>query len=197
MQTMKNLSRKQIEIVDAALDIISNQGVRRMTVKNLSQALGVSEPALYRHFNSKFEILMAILTGYGSDFAALINRKIIEDGKAVDTIDAMYRELFRWFVRRPALSVVLFSDDLLRYDRRLSLEANAIIEMTHERINEILRGGVRRGEVRKDVPVKHLAWMIMGTVRLLITRWRMSGFTANLVKEGDVMLKYLHKVIAK
>ena len=104
--------------------------------------------------------------------------------------------MFGAFTRQPALSVVIFSEDLFRYDRRLSREVTAVIELTHDSIYRALREGARAGEVRSDVPARQLAWMVMGTMRLLITKWRISGYRLDLVKEGRQAVMYLRKVMA-
>ncbi len=91
--------------------------------------------------------------------------------------------------------MVIFSEDLFRFDRRLSREVSEIIEMTHDRICGILREGVRDGQIRSDVPIKQLAWMVMGTMRLLITKWRISGYALDLAKEGRQLLVFMRRVL--
>lgn len=192
---MKHLTTRQQEIVDAALDIIAAQGIQRMTVKNLARALHVSEPALYRHFSSKYGILLAILVNYRKDLSEMFDQSTGSDKPSVEKIGSLYGDMFRSFVGRPALSMVIFSEDLFRFDRRLSQEVFEIIEITHDRICGILREGVRDGQIRSDVPIKQLAWMVMGTMRLLITKWRISGYALDLLKEGRQLLVFMRRVL--
>lgn len=192
---MKNVSDRQREIMDAALSIMSAHGIQRLTTKNLARSLKVTEPALYRHFRSKQDLLMSILSGYREFFAGIV-RKITDAGpEAFDKIGALYREMFRDFADRPALSMVLFSEDIFKYDRHLSREVFEIIEMTHDTIEGMLREGVRRGEVRSDVPSRQMSWMVMGTMRLVVTKWRISGYAIDLPGEGRKMLSYMRKVL--
>jgi hypothetical protein len=39
-------------------------------------------------------------------------------------------------------------------------------------------------ECRRDVPTKDLARVIMGSLRFIVTRWRLSGHSFDLEKEG-------------
>lgn len=192
---MKRITPRQDEILDAALDIIAGQGIQRMTIKNLARAVKVSEPALYRHFRSKFDILMTILLRYRKNLQELMNESKLETVSPVAAIEYLYTGMFRAFERQPALSVVIFSEDLFRYDRRLSQEVISIISLTHDRINGFLRESARLGEVRSDVPARQLAWMVMGTMRLLIAKWRISGYSLKLVKEGRNAMAFLRTVI--
>ena len=56
----KGIDRK-VQIVDEASSLISSEGYDGMTMKQLAAACGISEPALYRYFNSKEKIYEAVL----------------------------------------------------------------------------------------------------------------------------------------
>lgn len=53
--------RRADQIVRKATDLFSKDGYRKVTVKQLANACGVTEAALYRHFGSKEEIYNAVL----------------------------------------------------------------------------------------------------------------------------------------
>ena len=46
-------TERQQEIIDVALKLINNRGIQGLTMKNLSREIGVSEPAIYRHFETQ------------------------------------------------------------------------------------------------------------------------------------------------
>jgi AcrR family transcriptional regulator len=58
---MKTFTDRQMEIINAAIDLIADKGIQQMTIKNLSAKIGFTEGAIYRHFDSKIEILLGIL----------------------------------------------------------------------------------------------------------------------------------------
>ena len=45
------LSKRQKEIIGAAISLIAQNGIEGLTTKALAAAVGISEPALYRHFS--------------------------------------------------------------------------------------------------------------------------------------------------
>ncbi len=194
---MKTVRSRREEILDTALDIISSSGIQRLTVKNLARALKVTEPALYRHFTSKRDLLYSLIVMYGDFFSGIAEKTPASGTTAIDRVGGLYRELFREFTKRPALSMVLFTEELFRFDRQLSREVLSIIEMIHDTIEGILRNGARRGEVRQDVPSRQMSWMVMGTMRLVVTKWRISGYTLNLSREGRKAFSFVKKVLAK
>lgn len=192
---MNRLSIRQQEIIDSALDIISEKGMENFTIKKLAHARGVSEPALYRHFESKQNIMILIISQYRNSILDLFD-KLIESGiPSTEKIEKFYLEIIRSFQEKPALSTILFSEELIRHDKDLSKEIYAIINMMHSRIEKILKICRKNKELKSDIPCSDLAWIIMGTMRMVITRWRIAGYSYNPIKESKAMLKSLRQII--
>jgi len=53
-------TRKE-QIKEAVLEIISTEGIGKLSIRNLASKIGVTEGALFRHFSSKKEIMLSIL----------------------------------------------------------------------------------------------------------------------------------------
>jgi hypothetical protein len=64
------------------------------------------------------------------------------------------------------------------------------------RILGMVRSRKGRSECRNDVPAKDLARIIMGSLRFLVTRWRLSGYAFDLEKEGAAFWRSLRTMIA-
>ena len=58
---MRDFTKRQNEIIQTSIKLISDKGIQNFTTKSLASLLGISEPAIYRHFSSKREILLSIL----------------------------------------------------------------------------------------------------------------------------------------
>ena len=55
---------EQTEIIDKSISIIGTKGIQGLTIKNLSKEIGISEPGIYRHFESKTASLLALLSTF-------------------------------------------------------------------------------------------------------------------------------------
>ncbi len=192
---MTTYTGRQWEILNAALDIIASRGIQEMTIKNLARAVKVSEPAIYRHFGSKRQILSSILLYYRQFLMEIFAREAPSGSSHADAIGFLYQEIFNGYMERPQLSMIQFSEELFRHDRRLLQEALGIVELMHDRILGMIKAGVRRGKIQKNVPAKHMAWMVMGTMRMLVTRWRMSGYSFDLAREGRQVFEYIRNIL--
>ena len=59
---MADFTNRQREIIVTSIDLIAENGIQGLTIKNIARKVGVSEPAIYRHFDSKINILLGILS---------------------------------------------------------------------------------------------------------------------------------------
>ncbi|HJN63434.1 MAG TPA: TetR/AcrR family transcriptional regulator, partial [Flavobacteriales bacterium] len=66
-----NFTKRQIEILDVSKDLIGTKGIQNLTIKNIANKMSFSEPAIYRHFKDKTEIIKSVL---------LFQREIIRNG---------------------------------------------------------------------------------------------------------------------
>ena len=71
------LTDRQQEIIDTSLEIISTIGIQGLTIKNLSKRIGISEPAIYRHYENKISILLAILDYFKSSGEQMFRKQAL------------------------------------------------------------------------------------------------------------------------
>jgi TetR/AcrR family transcriptional regulator, fatty acid metabolism regulator protein len=192
---MSEYSARQIEIMDIAVDLISAKGIQKLTIKNLSAAVGVTEGAIYRHFTSKKQILLGLLERF--------QRSQIENFKAISALDLdpverlhmIYTKRFQMFSDRPALAAVIFSEEIFQNDSELAEYVSKIMSDNQKAIKRIIKNGQKTELIRNDISDDQLAMVIMGLLRLIVTRWRVSGFKFNLIKEGEKLWETTVKIL--
>lgn len=193
---MNSLTGRQKEIIEASIDIISKKGIQNLTIKNLSKKIGFSEPAIYRHFESKVGILLTILSQFES---RIRKRKILVNSEAnssIEQLDLIFKNQFNNFSKNPALASVIFSEEIFQNDKRLSEKIYSIMDFNFELILSIIKSGQRNGEVRPDIEAEQLVLIIMGSLRLIVKKWKKSEYSFNLRKDGEKLWKSINTMIS-
>ncbi len=189
------LSQRQEQIVEESIKIIDEKGIQGLTIKNLSKAIGISEPGIYRHFESKTEILLSILNNF-KEMAEMLSGLMQDfDGTAIEKIEFMFSRMLDLFSATPSLVSVIFSEEIFKNEELLKLKIAEVLNMHAATIEHIIEKGQTENNVRKDIEVKTLALMIMGSLRLLVKRWDMNNHNFNLNKEGSKLIKGLDKIL--
>jgi len=182
------ISDRQREIIGATLNLIHEQGMQELTMKRIAAAIDVSEPALYKHFASKSDILSAVVDELEATRGGALAAARASGSDPLAVLSAFFGAHARQFAERPALMAVLFSDDLFRHDQDLSARVASIISSSQEMIRGELEKGKAAGLLRPDVDGETAALMIAGGFRLLVSTWRLRGAAFDLAARTDAFI---------
>jgi len=181
---MEPFTKRQHDIIEQASQLIAEQGIEKLTYRNLAKKLGITEPAFYRHFSNKTEILLGLLI-YFDDIRNELFIRIRESSKdSLDAIEAVFLEHLALFEKNPALAMILFPEVLRQNREELDGKVLEMMKTGQKNIIAIIAEGMKRGEIRTDVNKKQLALMISGTLRLLVTRWQLEKYRGDLQEQG-------------
>jgi len=192
---MADFTKRQREIIELSLRLIDERGIQNLTIKNLASAMKISEPAIYRHFDSKLEILVAVL----EDFNEKIRKRIISEIKEINDplkqMKLIYASHIKILTENQSIGSVIFSEGIFQNDKRLSQMVYKIMKNRMEIITGIIRKGQDAGDIRNDIPAEELSLIFLGTLRVLVTEWRLSNHSFNLEERSSLLLESLLKVI--
>ena len=103
-------TERQLEIIEVSMEIIAELGIQGLTIKNISKKILISEPAIYRHFTSKIDILVAILDYYKLTAQNIHGRILYSEASPFEQIKLMFKAQLELFVTRPSLLSVIFAE---------------------------------------------------------------------------------------
>lgn len=189
------LSSRQSEIINTSIKLIGEGGIQALTIKNISSEIGIAESALYRHFKSKTEVLSTLLDFLGviiiSHYENVNKLKISSFGK----IEKMILGQLKIFAENPPYAIVILSDGLYKNEKLLYAKIFKIMESAKSTFIKIIDEGKSTGEIRKDITSEQIAFVIMGSVRLTVNQWSLSGFSFDLKERGNILIKTLETLI--
>mgnify|MGYP000965449346 FL=1 len=194
----KDFTERQIEIMEAATLRIDKFGIQELTIKNLASDLSLSEAALYRHFKSKNEILLGLLTY----FILEMNERlalIIEDKEKQpsELLKKIFVSQLNTFVQKPAIVSVIFSEGIFQFNKELSDKVSTMMALMQKNISALITRGQNEGVYAKLLGPDTITTIIMGSMRMVVLKWKLSGNKSNLVNDGKNVLNGLLKMIEK
>lgn len=192
---MNQHSERQKQIIQAAIELIAQQSIQELTIKNLSAKIGVTEAALYRHFSSKMEIVLAILEFFKTNTAQLLEQVEQLQLSPLEKIVIIFRNRFKIFQEKPSLAAVIFSEEIFQNDQRLSSLVYEIMNFSLHTIVVLIEQGQKDGSIRSDIDKEDLAMIMVGGLRLLVTRWRLSKWGFDLQDRGEGYIQSLLTLI--
>jgi AcrR family transcriptional regulator len=189
------MTERQAEIIEKSIDLIAEKGIQGLTIKNLSKRIGISEPAIYRHFESKNEIILALLNTFNDMSQMFSSMMQTFEGTALEKIRFMFTKMIEIFIENPSMVAVIFSEELFKNEDILNDKVKIIQNRNQETVENILEQGKINKDIRNDVDTKYLAVLVMGALRFLVNKWNLNDKNFDLEKEGKELLNSIQLLL--
>lgn len=192
----KKFTERQIEIIEAATKRIDEYGIQDLTIKTLSADLNLSEAALYRHFKSKNEILLGLLTYFIDNMKERLEVILSKNkSSASELLKEIFESQLNTFVKKPSVVSVIFSESIFQFNKELSNTVSSMMELMQNHIEGIVKKGQANETFTKAVGVSTTATIIMGGMRITVLKWKLTGHKSDLIKDGSKVLNGILKMI--
>ncbi len=189
------LTKRQKQILEESVNVINDKGIQGFTIKNLAQALNLTEAAIYRHFKSKAEILCAVLENFISILTVFTNEMQDSEVGSLEKIKTIFERLSKTFSNRPAYVSVIFAEEIFKNDKSLSEKVGIILKKNNETFNLIIKEGQQLNQITNSVQSQELTLMVMGAFRLMVKNWRMCEFSSDLVENSERLYNSIEQLI--
>ncbi len=189
------ITSRQFEIIEAAGRILTNSGVSGLTIKNLAKEMKFSESAIYRHFTSKEEIIIAMLDYLANNIDERFTRDISDHQTPEEKFTTLFQSQFIFFNQNPHFVVAVFSDGLMEESRRINETILKIMGVKIKHLMSIVKEGQQKGVFTNAINADELIHIVMGTFRLQMFKWRVSNFQLDLTLIGNSILQSILQLI--
>ncbi len=189
-----DITPRQLEIIEAAGKILTSAGVSGLTIKNLAKEMKFSESAIYRHFNSKEDIILAM----HKYLAFSINQRLSALSKDPDpekNFVALFQEQFRFFSQNPHFVVAVFSDGLMEESQRTNETYLQLLNEKMKHLIPIIMEGQQKRIFTNAITSDEMIHIIMGTFKLQMFKWRIANFEFDILRNGNNMVQSILTLI--
>jgi TetR/AcrR family transcriptional repressor of nem operon len=184
--------RTRKRIVAQAAALFNQRGFEGGSMSELMEATGLEKGGIYRHFSTKEE-----LAAEAFDYAwkVALDTRMHDLGRTPNSVDKLKQFMANFVGRRPSvpggcplLNTAIDADDgnpVLR-DR-----ARKALHDWHDRLRSIIRTGIKRGEIRRDVDAKRVATLIISSLEGALMIGRLERDRQALMTAKSHLERYL------
>jgi AcrR family transcriptional regulator len=124
---LTGVERRRV-IEDVAVDLFAERGYAATTIDDIVTGAGVTKPMLYRHFESKQDLVMTLLERYRDELAAAPLDALLAsiDRPLPERLDAMLEAWLAYAEAHPFVRLLL-------HDSSGDTEVAALVEELHDR----------------------------------------------------------------
>lgn len=162
------------QIAEAALGLVAEQGVAGLTARNVARAVGVTAPALYRHFpGGKADILASVLDLLDAVKSEGLRRAVNDPGPALAKLRRCFDLHISVIERYRALPNLVLSDAIWIDEPQFKTRLLESHQQQQTQVSAIIRDGQEAGEIRQDIDADQIFVQFLGqflTIAILYSR---------------------------
>jgi len=174
---------RQKDFLRAAIEIVSKEGFSRLTIRNVAAAVGVTEPAVYRHFPNKLALLTAMLDDLQSSILPHFRRLRESSDNPMESFTDFIHGLFEEFKLRPAYAPFIFSEEIFHNEPQLRGKLQQVLSGNIAVLTDSFESLQHDKNCRTDIEAQQMALVTLASIRLAMSRWHIS--------DGRIRLKDL------
>jgi len=186
---------RQAQIKEAVLDIISTEGLAKLSTKNLAAKVGVSEGAIYRHFKSKKDILLSIVDDVYTNL--VVNQKEIADSEMIPSIKlfTFFCKQVKYLIHNKGITILLFSEATHTNDSNLKEKLLQVLKAQKTLLKQIVAEGVSKRLWNKNINIDDFATIYMGIPVILNIEMVLNKETFNNEEFCKRMFSLLERIL--
>ncbi|MCB1339326.1 MAG: TetR/AcrR family transcriptional regulator [Maritimibacter sp.] len=181
------MSRRD-EILDTALALAFEGGPGRVTTVAIAERLGLTQPAIYRHFRSKADLWAAITERLGTEVGANIAAAEDAEGPALYRLRKLVLGHLDLISRTPALPEIMVTRDPNSADVVVRTAMQKRMGEFQRTLTGLCVAAAKDGALRPGIDPRDLALLVMGVLQSLALRLLFNRDPATLVAEGTRLL---------
>jgi AcrR family transcriptional regulator len=141
---------RQQQIIEAARFIIASKGMEELTIREVAREVGISEGDIYRHFNSKRNILLLLMDDIERTLLEAVDSAVSEGKDPLANLRQILEVYLSDTEQRRGVSFLVIAETMRLRDRELRQRMAGVITRYLVRIRGILEQGMASGHIKGD-----------------------------------------------
>jgi len=183
-------------LLAAAVGIVSDRGVEGMTLAEVGEAAGYSRGLPAHYFGRKNDLVAAVASHIADGFANRLAQTSTKQ-PGMESLLHSVRAYFNGGLHAPASTralLIALAEALT--EPALSGAMSDVTRRSARRLAAMLRHGIERGEIRRNIDPHAQAVMILGTLRTMIAQWTIDPERIDLTALRDRYVASLQQSLA-
>jgi AcrR family transcriptional regulator len=170
------LKRKD-KILISAIELLDEGGINNVTTKKIAELQGVSEPALYRQYKGKLDIIKNMIEEFASYDQKIMNTIIESKMRGKEAVLFYVKRFAELYQNYSELTTIVYSMDVYQYDEQTKKMMYDITFKKIDFLEKIISESKSEGKMNTCFEAKEIASMINGLIFSLVYEWRLEGKT--------------------
>ena len=181
--SLKRDKPKYMQIVDAAVIAIAENGYHQAQVAKIAKQAGVADGTIYLYFKNKEDILISVFQEKMGIFVENLQAIIKSGDSSSDKLSKMIENHFHVLSSDRHLATVT-QLELRQSNKEIRSKINAILKEYLILLDQIIIEGMLNGEFNPTMDVRIARQMVFGTIDEITTTWVINEYRYDLMEQA-------------
>ncbi len=183
------------EIKQAVLKIIKDSGIKAVSTKRLAAEIGLSEGAIFRHFEKKDDIIRSIVDDVSKDLIGRLKEIAEGDLPPREKLEKYLCATIHYLLENNGITILLLSEATYNNDSGMLDRLRYIFTSQRRYFEQIVRQGIEQGIWRKDVKLDDVSLLYMGIPITLNISIVLGVYPFDRRHFGDDMMAQINRLL--
>lgn len=169
------------------------KGVENLTTRMIARELRLTNGALYRHFQSKKEIISLLIDDIEETLLATIREAAHTKGDPLYRLENIFLSHLSYAEQMKGTSFVIINEVSGIKDKNLQRKMFSVLNRYLKTIKEIIMEGIESGLFRKELNPASASIVFFGTIQSMVTLWSLSGYRLSFRKNQFAQTLNIYK----
>lgn len=168
MRTKQATHTRQAELVAAALTLAAERSPAEVTTAALAQAVGITQGAVFRHFENKEAIWLAVIDFVHQDLLARLHAAAAAQAQPMAALRAVFMAHVDFVVEQPGVPRVIFQELQHPQDTPLKERVRSLMQAYRTLLNGLLEQAQASKQLTAGTDLFAAAVLFIGSVQGLV-----------------------------
>jgi AcrR family transcriptional regulator len=175
---------RQAEIIDAALRLAQERSPALITTTDIAQAVGVTQGALFKHFDNKDALWLAAMEWVREHLMARIEAAASDSNDPLDALEKVFDAHVDFAAQHPGVPRLIFHELQQPAESPLKESVRGLMKSYRQLLLGLIKQAVQSGQIAAELDAPAAATLFVGILQGLVMQSMISGHVSTLRTEA-------------
>lgn len=170
--------------VEAVVELAAEQNPSDITTAAIAKRMGLTQGALFRHFQNKDAIIQAVMQWVAERLLLRTEKAVQAAPSPLAALEAMFMAHVEFVVEHPGVPRMLFGELQRAEQTAPKRMAQTLIRRYGERLHRLLEQGKACGELDAQLDMEASATLFIGTIQGLVMQSLLAGDVGRIRRDA-------------